>query len=724
MHVYAPEISEPAVTRMLQRLSSVRRGIAVRCWVYGLMRVAWLILALGAADLALDWLFRLDRAQRTVLLGGAVCVIAWSVFRWLLQPLRTPTSDDALVLQLEHAHPRLHQALITSLQLARLENGRQHGMSPALVQRAIASGAKAAEEISVRSILDQRRFAINTVLLVLAAACFGGIVLALPFSPKLRTWFSRNMLLTSATWPQQSYLTIERAGTDGQLAFPRGQEWKLAVTVSPESKVLPEVVYVDIRGHRRWGSSRTVAMQRANEALWETAFTELTEPFEVRARGGDAVTEWVRATPAEPPELRELSIAMTPPLYTGLKAELLTTGQSTYPILHGTSLSITGVASKPLQKAELVHRDRRWPLQQQEGTVLQASLPASEVAAGEYAVELVDTEGFSAVAATFSLRWKPDESPQVALKVSGVGGMVLPQARIPLSCQVTDDFGLKISKMVLLAKGDGPEAREMQQELPLTNTNGTAQREWLLEDVVDLASIKLALNSNLTLRCEAVDNDDVGGPNTGRSTELSFRVVSEGEFRSELLRKEKRERIELEALIKSQEQLQTEIRVLAAARQPGGELSGQQEPLNKTWREQKIVGQKLGALADRMLQLAAEVRNNRLPDENGRLQNRLANEIASPIREIANMHTVAIAEKIDRAREAAESDRGMILAEISVAQGGIVARLKQVLEKMTSHQGFQEAIDLLYEIQKAQGEVHDQTNQAREERIRRILEGR
>ena len=49
--------------------------------------------------------------------------------------------------------------------------------------------------------------------------------------------------------------------------------------------------------------------------------------------------------------------------------------------------------------------------------------------------------------------------------------------------------------------------------------------------------------------------------------------------------------------------------------------------------------------------------------------------------------------------------------------------MKEILEHMVKSEGFQEAVNLLYEIQKAQTDVHNQTNKARQERIKRILEG-
>jgi hypothetical protein len=42
---------------------------------------------------------------------------------------------------------------------------------------------------------------------------------------------------------------------------------------------------------------------------------------------------------------------------------------------------------------------------------------------------------------------------------------------------------------------------------------------------------------------------------------------------------------------------------------------------------------------------------------------------------------------------------------------------------MVKSEGFQEAVNLLYEIQKAQTDVHEQTTKERQERIKRILEG-
>src|SRR3954447_15147893 len=86
---------------VVARLARLRSQIAAWFWIEGLGRVLWLMLALFAVDLALDWQFRMDRAQRGVMLALMLTAIGWAILRWLLRPLSATLSDDALALQVE-----------------------------------------------------------------------------------------------------------------------------------------------------------------------------------------------------------------------------------------------------------------------------------------------------------------------------------------------------------------------------------------------------------------------------------------------------------------------------------------------------------------------------------------------------------------------------------------------------------------------------------------------
>src|SRR2546429_9991054 len=96
-------------TGIAARLGRLRGQIAGWFWVEGLGRVLGLALALGAADLALDWLFRMDRPQRAVILVLMVAALGWAGHRWLVPPLSLALGADPPGLQIAKAQPPLRR---------------------------------------------------------------------------------------------------------------------------------------------------------------------------------------------------------------------------------------------------------------------------------------------------------------------------------------------------------------------------------------------------------------------------------------------------------------------------------------------------------------------------------------------------------------------------------------------------------------------------------------
>ncbi|MEX2027188.1 MAG: hypothetical protein WEH44_07800, partial [Pirellulaceae bacterium] len=86
------------------------------------------------------------------------------------------------------------------------------------------------------------------------------------------------------------------------------------------------------------------------------------EPFEFRARGGDAYSEWIRVELVEQPAVEELHLEITPPKYTGESKQELAAGKGPYFVLKGTSLDLSGKANKPLHSAALSLDGKPLPL--------------------------------------------------------------------------------------------------------------------------------------------------------------------------------------------------------------------------------------------------------------------------------------------------------------------------------------------------------------------------
>jgi len=235
---------------VVTRLQALRAQIAAWFWVDGLVRVAWMALGLLAADLAIDWFFRLDKPQRVVMLVLMVGVLGWRVYRRLVRPLSATMSDDALALSVESANKQLGQSLISALQLSRMENVEARGMSPMLVAQTVRHGTVAAERVSFGGILDGREFRLNALLLVIALGVFALVGYGIATTGTLSIWFNRNILLGYQTWPQKTYLVVERVGENGAVVFPRGEDWTQLVSVKTESEVIPESVYLEFRRAR------------------------------------------------------------------------------------------------------------------------------------------------------------------------------------------------------------------------------------------------------------------------------------------------------------------------------------------------------------------------------------------------------------------------------------------------------------------------------------------
>jgi hypothetical protein len=745
-----PDEARPA----LARLARLRSQVAAWFWVEGLARVLWLALAISVADLAIDWLFRLDRPQRTVMLALMLAAIGFGLYRWLWRPLQTRLSDEALALAIESAHPRLGQSFVTALQLIGSEAGSRAGVSAALVRRAIELGFRQAQEISFASVVDRRRWRQNLALLA-AAAVIWLILLPATFAFwPLRTWVSRNLLLDSATWPQQTYLAIDGLSPEGRIVAPRGEPWRQIVSVTPASRIVPQTVHLEFRA----AAGRTpLPLNKIADRQFAADFAATSDPFELRARGGDAVTEWTPVKLVEPPALTQLKLVVTPPSYAGGQPVELAAGEGSYAVLPGSSLKIEGQANKPLARATLHYQGKRLlpaaqngeepssvPHQVVElvnaaGTRFAATITADSLTAGEYQLAITDTLGLaSREPPNFVLRKRIDQEPQLQVRLIGIGELVTPEASVPYRCRASDDFGLS-SALVRYRYQAGEEPQEQTGHWPLAieEAAGTQHETGLLSPSLEadlpgtlpLADLKLTAGTTFTFRFEAADNNDVTGPGIGRTSELLLRVVTADELRIDLFRREKQERQTLERLIKDQEDLITDNQALAAMRGADDAAAGPPADIRarllEAEKRQKAIGSGVTAIARSMRDLAAEVQNNRLEEVHGRLQTRLMDQLASPLDAVAGDTLPRAVAALSAARQPpAGNSPSSALARSITAQTQAANQLKAVLAHMVQTEGFEEAIQLLYELEKAQGQVQEETSKARQEQIRRVLEGR
>ena len=140
-----------AVATKLRRL---RWWIATWLLVDGLLLVLACLLLITGIDLLIDWLFHMDRAQRLIMLGLALAMLATVFYRRVIRPLFHRLSDDALCLEIEARHKRLGQSLISAVQFSRMDQIDRRGFSSAMVQATIDHGMQAGLQVATMTHAD------------------------------------------------------------------------------------------------------------------------------------------------------------------------------------------------------------------------------------------------------------------------------------------------------------------------------------------------------------------------------------------------------------------------------------------------------------------------------------------------------------------------------------------------------------------------------------------
>jgi hypothetical protein len=441
----------------------------------------------------------------------------------------------------------------------------------------------------------------------------------------------------------------------------------------------------------------------------------------------------------EPIDVRALRLTVRPPEYAGGTYELL--GSGPHSVLRDSQLQIDVESNLPVATAQLIWNestgssgsdapsaDGRFPLSTLDANRFTALLPADAsgppLRGGRYSIELSDAAGRKNLRPiAFELTIADDKAPKVAASLSGIGGLVVGRARVPISFTAIDRYGLVASDVRYQWKPP-EETAEPKSGTACNRTfgpdevlwSGTAQEfSYQGNELFDLEPLGIQPGEVLRFTVNAIDNHP-GEPGVGQSREFLLRVVSEEELRSDLLRREIEQRALFQQERANQLQLQTDVRALAASDATQREPAERHQALIDLQNRQKHIGTNLFQIAQRFNEFLQEARNNRL-DESERelgdalagqdpaavsLQARYADRIIRPIEELD-------ATEIYRAGQALEQMRGLLADTASFAetarqtaemQETIIQRMDQILAAMEESQTYQEIVNQVIAIKR------------------------
>ena len=722
--VISNKSSAPSV--IANRLTQLRGQLTRWLTIHGAGR--WLAIVLGiiVADIVIDRLFQMDFAQRAIMLTVMLCMSAWFLFTKVLQPLMFKTSDDALVAKVEQRVGGDSQQILSTLQLARESDLAKTGTSKALVDATIADGIEKAKSLDFSQALDHQQHRKDVGLLTGAGIAMALLGLGILLTSFLGTWFSRNVMLSSAQWPQPTYLEIAGA-VNGTMVLPLGAKHKQIVTITEDSAVTDVNVNLEVEGvsgNRTIYPMASTGKLDGRERVYEI---NVTNEFRFRASTSNSIkTDWVDVTYVEPPSVVDLELIATAPAYTGLPPTTLS-GGGPYAVLEGSQLDISASYNKPLQSAELLAAGESTPitLTTDSAATFAISVPGTSAGAttgngvkplvgGEYELKLVDESGLGNIRRSkFSITIKEDQAPKLRADLLGISGLVTTRAILPMSFQAADDYGLNQTWFHCRWREpedleDAPEKTEtvyfeaLPAERPVTE----------LKDAAVLNLEPLALPQGTSLRVTMnVEDTKPATPNLAASKEFLLRVVSDEELRSDLLRREIEQRRSFEQIYQAQLELMSAVQVVGASEMlegmdPDRFHQGLESKLIELIRDQKGVGTSVDRIADRFEEFLVEVKNNRLdeaenalaPDQ--RIETRFDEKIIQPIRTM-DRELISVANRnMDNCRRLSKDAvalRDAVEQTVTIQQE-ILQEMKLILGAMNTSESFQKIINEMLNI--------------------------
>ena len=663
----------------------------------------------------LDRAFKMDGAQRLVMLV-VMAIAALVYFGWkVIKPLQARPNDDALIYEVENKNPELKESLLSSAQLSREKDLMSQGVSQELAQATIQKGLDNAAAIDFGKSLDLQSHLKNCLMLL------GGVLLAIALAfgvtktNFLKTWFNRNILLMDDQWPQSTYLEIEGA-QDGILTLSRGVDHRQLVTVTEDSKIKDVTVSLEIDnpGGRTIHQMKPTGKSDGREHVF--MFHNVSSEFRFRASGGDDVTNWIDVKLVEPPNIIDLSVQALLPEYTGIESVKFN-GNGPHSVLTGSKLQVDIKTNKSLASANLKLGDQLFPMEQAgDDKTFGLVIPGGDgqLSGGEYEFELLDSRDIkNSRRSKFKIAIKEDEAPKVRASLWGISGLVSARAMLPTSYQAADEYGLRKTDFDCNWKfGEDEDAtkREILIAEFEKQEDGTPTTTAKQEVVLDLLDLKLKPGTSFRFSVAAHDNFP-GAAKIGRSQEFLLRVVTDEELRGDLLRREIEQRKAFDQAYQIQMELASELRVVAATERTPEvsqeDFNAQQEAkLIELVRNQKGIGTAIDGVANRFEDFLVEVTNNRLneaedainPDQN--IEKRFDEKIIKPIRKLDSELVSMATRHIDNCRlsVASQPDLDAAVDRASIVQEDILIEMKNILAAMNDSEGFQELINKFLEI--------------------------
>lgn len=533
-------------TTLTGKIDGVRRRELRRHLVTGAVNAAAGLTALVTVVGLLEYLFLFGTTGRAILFYGGAAVAAAILLRSLFHPLGRmlgllpAQNDETIARRVGAAIPAVGDRLVNTLQLYGTAEGRGAGVSSDLAAASILSVGPRLLDHDYDVIIGEQERRRSLLLLLSAALTLGGLFMLL--GGDLADAYGR---VRDHGTHYQRPAPFTLAVAPGDVQAVRGDSVDIVIRASG---IPPRSVTLHLRGE---GSDRTEAieLEEREPGVYRHRIADVRDDIRYRAEAGIVATPTHTISVVEHPEIVDVTVTVTPPGYTGRRAERLPEGRGDVGGLRGTRVAVTATTTMPAARAEIVQLFAK--------STGGALLPVGSIASpaydtvripmtvsgrtisggftlrrdGEYYLSITSADGLRNPAPVrYTMSVSTDGGPSIALLQPLGDTDVDPSLLVPTQVRISDDYGfsrLRIMYKLVGSSGGEPWRAPRAHAIPLPRRSSLSLEVPYLWNMAPIAPVA---GDEYEIYFEVTDNDVVTGPKSARTGTVRLRFLSNEEI--------------------------------------------------------------------------------------------------------------------------------------------------------------------------------------------------
>ena len=603
--------TEQSYREITNQLHSLRKQWRLLVFSHSLLRWSGTIALALALAFIIDQILPLPRLFRMGLVLLWLGIGVYAAFRYLIQPVFQKLTNAHVAAYVENQYPGFENRILSTVQLKpEMENNR-FGYALGFIERLIENTRQLMDEIESRKVFS-REFMKLKRYGGFALIGFVLLFITLFIFPSAAKDFAEAFDELPKT-PQDILVVQIDEVQPGNLRIQSGTDITIAAKVTGHFGA-PVHLYYRVGGGGETMESvsawRNLLMTRdETEIAYRFTFKNVTQSMEYYIAVKETKSEPFQITVLRAPIVNRFQLKLNYPKYTQLSPQALEENLGDVTTLIGTMVHFEGGGNQPIASARLVFEESDpVKLTVSEGTRLSGSFIVQR--SEKYHIELIDVDNVSnSQPIAYTIHAIEDAEPQIEI-VAPRKDVVLDDSMIvSLQLDAKDDYGVEKIQLVYRVEGTDTDV-----VVPLKTWNPT-DTPVFIEFPWDIDPIGLYPGDILSYHAEAIDADNVSGPNIGKSNIYAIRFPTLAELYDAVEFEQEGEMQGLEALHDAQAEQTAIVDELLDKIRKSQELTLKDEKLmEQVLKNQQEIEKTTKDLIEEMKQTAEQMQKQQLFD--------------------------------------------------------------------------------------------------------------